>query len=97
MGNQSESAVRNKISSMVWKEKGSAIDPFYSDDLKQISTFNVKCSKFNVSGSLSADDIMSRYTFNLGQFGVAFAYRNSDNSLTIVSLSSDFMLGQIVE
>ena len=82
----------NKISSMSWEEEGTNINTYLSPTIQKISTYSIGCTKFNVTGDTSPEDISLNNRFNLGQFGAVFAYRNSDNSLTITSLGCQFVL-----
>ncbi|QLY81481.1 hypothetical protein [Clostridium intestinale] len=82
----------NKISSMSWEEEGTNINTYLSPTIQKIATYSIGCTKFNVSGDISPEDISLNNRFNLGQFGSVFAYRNSDNSLTITSLGCQFVL-----
>lgn len=92
LGNKSTSEVINIISNMTWDEKASSVDSFYPSKVTNVTTFDVRCNKFTVDGNMSASDISAKNQINLGPFGAVFAYRNSDNSVTVTSLSSNFMV-----
>lgn len=81
-----------KISNTSWEENGTNIDRYFSSEVQKVTPFNVKCTKFNVPGNTSAEDISLNYSFNFGDFSEVFAYRNSDNSVTITSLGCQFVV-----
>ena len=95
LGEQSENTIINKINQMTWEESGTLIDSFLPSEIGKITPFDVKCTKFTVDGTMLAENISSTCNFNLGQFSSVFAYRNSDNTVTITSLGASFMVSQI--
>ncbi|WP_034849845.1 hypothetical protein [Clostridium hydrogeniformans] len=94
LGNISKDQAVNKVSGMSWEENAQKIDPYLPGESRKITPFDIRCSKFNVSGNATAEDISMNYSFNLGQFGAVYAYRNKDNSVTITSMGCQFALSK---
>ncbi len=95
LGEISESNAKNTIESMKWKENANSIDINYPNEVKDISTYEVNCTRTIVPGNLTGEQIAQNYNFNLGQFSDIIAFRNSDNSITVTSVSCSLLISSV--
>ncbi|WP_156946307.1 hypothetical protein [Clostridium akagii] len=90
LNQKTSSEAISQISSMNWVEDSKNINKYASGGNCKIETYNVRCNKFNVSGSESATAI-AKNQFDVGQFDDVYAYRNADNTVTITTISVNFI------
>lgn len=95
LGEISESNAKATIESMKWKENANSIDVNYENGVKDISTYEVNCTKTVVPGNMTGEQIAQNYNFNLGQFSDIIAFRNSDNSITVTSVSCSLLISSV--
>lgn len=94
LGQLSAESAKEKISAMRWNENANSVDPYYTNENRTVIAANVKMDKITVP-NMSAEEISNTVHVNVSEYSEVFAYRNSDNTITVTTFACNFVLSTI--